>query len=289
MEPRSHHVKCLSPAGFHRMAYVEWGDDDNPRVLVCAHGLTRMGRDFDRLARAMADRYRVVCPDVVGRGHSEWLRDPAYYAIPQYASDMVALIARLDVEQVDWVGTSMGGLIGIALAGQAGSPIRQLVLNDVGPRLGPLAIARIGSYVGQPVSFASMEEAIDYQSVTAAPFGLRTREDWRELVTPTLHQVDGRYVFRYDPAIAVPFRTTTPQAAAAGEAATWALYDRITARTLLVRGAQSDLLTPETAAEMATRGPRPRVAEVADVGHAPTFMPANEIELVREFLLEAAA
>jgi pimeloyl-ACP methyl ester carboxylesterase len=269
------------------MAYVEWGDADNPSVLVCAHGLTRMGRDFDRLARAMADRYRVVCPDVVGRGHSDWLRDPTYYAIPQYASDMVALIARLDVETVDWVGTSMGGLIGIALAGQASSPIRQLVLNDVGPRLGPLAIARIGSYVGQPVSFANMDEAIDYQSVTAAPFGLKTREDWRELIVPTLHQVDGRYVFRYDPAIAVPFKSATPQVAAAGEAATWALYDRITARTLLVRGSQSDLLTPETAAEMATRGPHPRVAEVPDVGHAPTFMPANEIRLVREFLLEA--
>jgi pimeloyl-ACP methyl ester carboxylesterase len=289
MEPRLHHVKCLSPAGFHRMAYVEWGDADNPRVLLCAHGLTRMGRDFDRLARAMADRFRVVCPDVVGRGHSEWLRDPAFYAIPQYASDMVALIARLDVEQVDWVGTSMGGLIGIALAGQEGSPIRQLVLNDVGPRLGPLALARIGSYIGQPVSFGTLDEAVDYQSVTAAPFGLRTREDWRELVTPTMHQVDGRYVFRYDPAIAVPFKSTTPQVAAAGEAATWALYDRIAARTLLVRGAQSDLLTPETAAEMAARGPRPRVVEVPDVGHAPTFMPANEIRLVRDFLLEAAA
>jgi pimeloyl-ACP methyl ester carboxylesterase len=264
------------------MAYAEWGDAGNPDVLMCVHGLTRMGRDFDRLARAMADRYRVVCPDVVGRGASDWLREPAYYAVPQYVSDMVALLARLDVEQVDWVGTSMGGLIGIALAGQAGSPVRQLVINDVGPA----AIARIGSYVGQPVSFASIDEAVDYQSVTAAPFGLKTREEWRELVAPTLREVDGRLVFRYDPAIAAPFRTTTPEAAAAGEAATWALYDRITARTLLVRGAQSDLLSRETAAEMAARGPRPRVAEIPDVGHAPTFMPASQIEPVREFLLE---
>jgi pimeloyl-ACP methyl ester carboxylesterase len=289
MEPRLHHVQCLSPAGFHRMAYAEWGDADNPDVLMCVHGLTRLGRDFDRLARALAGRYRVVCPDVVGRGHSDWLREPAYYAVPQYASDMVALLARLNVERVDWVGTSMGGLIGIALAGQAGSPIRQLVINDVGPRLGPAAIARIGSYVGQPVSFANLDEAVDYQSVTAAPFGLKTREDWRELVAPTLREVDGRLVFRYDPAIAVPFRTVTPEAAAAGEEATWALYDRITARTLLVRGAQSDLLSPETAAEMAVRGPRPRVAEVPDVGHAPTFMPDDQIRLVRDFLLEGLA
>jgi len=270
------------------MAYVEWGDPHNPDVLMCVHGLTRLGRDFDRLARALADRYRVVCPDVVGRGQSDWLRDPAYYAIPQYVSDMVALIARLDVERVDWVGTSMGGLIGIAVAGQTGAPIRQLVINDVGPRLGPAAIARIGSYVGQPVSFADLDEAVDYVSVAAAPFGLKTRADWTELVAPTLHDVGGRLAFRYDPAIAVPFRNTTPQAAAAGEAATWALYDRIKARTLLVRGAQSDLLTAETAAEMAARGPRPRVVEIPGVGHAPTFMPAQEIQPVRDFLLGGA-
>lgn len=287
MEPRLHSVQCLSPVGFHRMVYAEWGEHDNPEVLLCVHGLTRVGRDFDRLARAMVDRYRVICPDVVGRGSSDWLRDPMYYGIPQYAADMATLIARLDVDRVDWVGTSMGGLIGIALAGQAQSPIRQLVLNDVGPRLGPVAIARIAGYVGQPVSFASLDEAAKYQSVTAAPFGLKTHDEWRELVAPTLRQDGERYVFRYDPAIALPFKTTTPQAAAAGEAATWALYDRIEARTLLVRGADSDLLTPETAAEMAGRGPRPQIVEVPGVGHAPTFMPAGEIELLRRFLLAA--
>ncbi len=241
-ELRQREVQCLSPAGMHTMAYTEWGDPNNPDVLVCVHGLTRLGRDFDRLARALSDRYRVICPDVVGRGLSGRLRNPAYYAVPQYVSDMVTLIARLDVERVDWVGTSMGGLIGIALAGQPGSPIRQLVINDVGPVLGAAAIARIGSYVGQPVSFADLEEAVDYQSVTAAPFGLKTRNDWRELVAPTLRQKGDRYVLHYDPAIAVPFKAVTAESAAAGEAATWALYDRISARTLLVRGAQSDLL-----------------------------------------------
>ena len=270
------------------MAYGEWGDPTNPNVVICAHGLTRMGRDFDRLARALRDRYRVVCPDVVGRGHSDRLRDPAFYVIPQYVNDMVALIARLNVEQVDWVGTSMGGLIGIALAGQAGSPIRRMVINDVGPRLGPVAIARIAGYVGQPVSFASLDEAIDYQSVTAAPFGLKLRDDWRELIEPTLRRDGDRWVFRYDPAIALPFKSVTPQTAAAAEASTWALYDRISAKTLLVRGADSDLLVPETAAEMAARGPRPRVAEIPGVGHAPTFMLPNEIAVVRDFLFEAS-
>jgi pimeloyl-ACP methyl ester carboxylesterase len=284
-EPRLHRLQCLSPAGMHAMAYAEWGDPYNPNVLVCVHGLTRLGRDFDRLARALMKRYRVICPDVVGRGHSDWLRNPAYYAVPQYVADMVTLIARLDVERVDWVGTSMGGLIGIALAGQPGSPIRQLVINDVGPTLGAAAIARIGSYVGQPVSFASLEEAVDYQSVTAAPFGLKTREDWRELIAPTLRKEGERYVFHYDPAIAVPFKSVTPEAAAAGEAAMWALYDRIAARTLLVRGAQSDLLTAETAAEMTRRGPRPALVAIEDVGHAPTFMPAEQIAVVHDFLL----
>lgn len=284
--PRMRRVQCLSPAGMHSIAYREWGDAANPRVLLCVHGLTRMGTDFDRLARAMADRYRVVCPDVAGRGYSDWLRDPMLYGIPQYTADMVTLIARLDVETVDWVGTSMGGLIGVALAGQPGSPIRQLVLNDVGPRLGLPALVRIGSYVGQPVSFANADEAAVSVSKTAAPFGLKTHAEWLELVAPTLREKDGRYVFRYDPAIAVPFEATTPAAAAAGEAAMWSLYDRIVARTLLVRGAESDLLTAETAAEMGARGPRPQVVEIAGVGHAPTLMPPEQIAPVRDFLLQ---
>jgi pimeloyl-ACP methyl ester carboxylesterase len=287
MQPRHDHVSCLSPAGFHRMAYIEWGEADNPEVVICVHGLTRLSRDFDRLARVLATRYRVVCPDVAGRGDSDRLADPAFYGIPQYAADMVALIARTRAARVDWVGTSMGGLIGIAVAGQARAPIRQLVLNDVGPRLGAAAIARIGGYVSHHADFASLDEAVQYVSVSAAPFGLKTLHDWRELVAPTLRQrSDGRFVFHFDPAIAVPFRSVTPEAAAAAEAATWAVYDRISARTLLIRGAESDLLLPETAAEMVARGPRPRLAEVPGVGHAPTFMPAAEIELVRGFLFE---
>ncbi len=259
--PRLRHVKCLSPAGFHRMAYAEWGAPDNPRVLVCVHGLTRVGRDFDRLARALASHYRVVCPDVVGRGRSDWLRDPSYYVVPQYVADMVALIARLDVEEVDWVGTSMGGLIGIAVAGQAEAPIRRLVINDVGPRLDAAAIARIGTYLGAPVSFATVDEAIDYVSVVAAPFGVKQREDWRELVEPALRR-DGE------------------------RAAMWKLYDAIRGPTLIVRGEHSDLLTRETLFEMQARHPSAQGAEVPGVGHAPTFMFENEIALVRDFLVQ---
>jgi pimeloyl-ACP methyl ester carboxylesterase len=275
----------MSPAGFHRMAYAEWGAPDNPRVLVCVHGLTRVGRDFDRLARALAADFRVVCPDVVGRGRSDWLRDPNFYIVPQYVSDMAMLIARLDVEDVDWLGTSMGGLIGIALAGQAEAPVRRMVINDVGPRLDAAAIARIGAYLGAPVSFATVDEAVDYVSVLAAPFGVKKREDWRELVEPGLRRDGERWVLHYDPHIAVPFKSVTPEGAAAAEAAMWALYDRIRCPTLIVRGETSDLLTRETLAEMKGRGPRPATAEVPGVGHAPTFMFDHEIALVRDFLL----
>ena len=284
--PRLRHVKCMSPAGFHRMAYAEWGAPDNPRVVVCVHGLTRVGRDFDRLARALAADFRLVCPDVVGRGRSDWLRDPNYYVVPQYVADMVSLIARLDVEEVDWVGTSMGGLIGIALAGQTEAPVRRMVINDVGPRLDAAAIARIGTYLGAPVSFATVDEAIDYVAVVAAPFGVKKREDWRELVEPAVRRDGERWVLHYDPRIAVPFRSVTPESAAAAEASMWALYDRMRCPTLIVRGEHSDLLTRDTLAEMTARGPKPATAEVAGVGHAPTFMFEHEIALVRDFLTQ---
>ena len=286
ISPRLRDVKCMSPAGFHRMAYAEWGDPGNPRVLLCLHGLTRVGRDFDRLARAMASHYRVVCPDVVGRGRSDWLRDPQHYVIPQYVSDVVALIARLDVEEVDWVGTSMGGLMGIALAGQAEAPVRRLVINDVGPRLDAAAISRIGTYLSAPVSFATVDEAVDYVAIVAAPFGVKKREDWRELVEPALRREGERWRLHYDPSIAVPFKSATPEGAAAAEAVMWRLYDSIRCPTLLVRGEHSDLLTRETLAEMTGRGPRPRTAEVPGVGHAPTFMFEHEIAIVRDFLLQ---
>ena len=285
-EPRFDSVQCLSPAGLHRMAYVQWGEPRNPRVLVCVHGLTRVGRDFDRLARALADHYRVVCPDVVGRGRSDWLREPMHYGVPQYVADMVTLLARLDAQTVHWVGTSMGGLIGISLAGLTDSPIARLVINDVGPRLDAAAIARIGSYVGKPVRFADFEAAVDYVSTVAAPFGLRSREQWRELTEHSLRR-DGEYwVLHYDPLIAVPFGAVTPQSAAAGEAAMWRLYDAIACPTLLTRGQDSDLLSAETAADMTRRGPHARLVEFAGVGHAPMFFDDEQIAALRAFLLE---
>ncbi len=289
-EPVAGAVRCLSPAGFHTMRYRQWGDRDNPRVLVCVHGLTRVGRDFDRLARAMMDRYRVVCPDVAGRGDSDWLRNPAHYQYGQYAADMVTLIARLGAESVDWVGTSMGGLIGIVIAGQEGAPVGRLVLNDVGPRLEPEAIGRIASYVGQPLRFRDLEQATDYIATVSAPFGLRTRVEWRE-ITESVLRIDpaggeSPLVLHYDPAIGVPFKALTPELLVAGEAVYWQLYDHIRCPTLLLRGETSDLLSKHTAVEMTLRGPRARLIEVPGVGHAPMLFDPQQIHHVRSFLLE---
>ncbi|HEY9024400.1 MAG TPA: alpha/beta hydrolase [Burkholderiaceae bacterium] len=288
LEPRLRHVQCLAPEGLHHMAYWEWGDAANPRALVCVHGLTRQGRDFDTLARALAGEYRVVCPDVVGRGESDWMRNPASYAIPAYVADMVTLLARLDAREVHWVGTSMGGLIGMGLAALPESPIRRLVLNDVGPAIEYAALVRIGSYLGVPVHWASLDAAADALRAISLGFGPHTREEWLALTRPQLVSDGDGWKPHYDPAIAVPFKAVTPELAAAGEAMLWQSYDAIRCPTLLLRGAESDLLTRATADAMTQRGPRARLHEVAGVGHAPTLVHADQIAVVRDFLLSAS-
>ncbi|MGH8796335.1 MAG: alpha/beta fold hydrolase [Caldimonas sp.] len=283
--PRLRDVQCLDSRGLHRMAYWEWGDAANPRVLVCVHGLSRQGRDFDTLARALADSYRVVCPDVVGRGKSDRLVDPMGYQIPAYVADMVTLLARLDAQTVHWIGTSMGGLIGMGLASLPQSPIERLVLNDVGPTIEPSAIVRIGTYLGAPVEWATLDEAADYLQGISKGFGPHSRDEWLALTRPMLVACGDKLVPHYDPAIGVPFRAITPEMAAAGEAALWRSYDAIACATLLLRGADSDLLTRATAQAMTERGPRARLHEFAGVGHAPTLVARAQIEVVREFLL----
>jgi pimeloyl-ACP methyl ester carboxylesterase len=279
-------VQCLSPAGLHRMSYKEWGDPRNPKVLLCVHGVTRVSDDFDNMARALCDAYRVVCPDVVGRGRSDWLRDPQYYVLPQYVSDMVTLLARLDAETVHWFGTSMGGLIGMGLAAQKDNPIRKLVLNDVGPALNPAAIARIGEYLGQEVRFPTFDEAAAYIKLISQPFGPHTDEEWRKLAADVLRQdKDGRWTRNYDLGVAVPVKAIKPETAQQTEKLLWLAYDAISCPTLLVRGAQSDLLTPEAAKAMTERGPKARLVELPDIGHAPTFLHADQIAVAKDFLL----
>ena len=283
--PRLKQVQCLGSQGLHRMAYWEWGDPANPRVLICAHGLSRQGRDFDTLARAMRTEYRVVCPDVVGRGHSDWLADPLGYSLPAYVADMVTLLARLQADTVHWVGTSMGGLIGLGLAALAGSPISRLVLNDVGPTLEPVSLQRIGTYLGQPQHWASEDAAADALRAVSQGFGPHSREQWLALTRPQLRNDGAGFKSHYDPAIAVPFRLITPELARLGEAALWQAYDKLRCPTLLLRGEQSDLLAPATAQAMTQRGPQARLVQLLGVGHAPTLVQPDQVQVVREFLL----
>jgi pimeloyl-ACP methyl ester carboxylesterase len=305
-QPRLAHVHCVSPRGRHRMAYWEWGDPDNPKVMVCVHGLSRQGRDFDTLARDLAGEYRVICPDVVGRGQSDRLADPMGYAVPTYVADMVTLLAQLGVgrgiEQVDWVGTSMGGLIGLGVASLPGPAaaqardgatppplVRRLVLNDVGPAIRPEALQRIGGYLGKPVRWATVEEAADALALISQGFGPHTREQWLALTRPQLVPVPeaegGGWQSHYDPGIALPFAAFTREAAAIGEALLWQAWDRLTQPVLLLRGADSDLLAHETAQAMTERGPRAELVEFAGVGHAPTLVAADQRAVVRRFLL----
>jgi pimeloyl-ACP methyl ester carboxylesterase len=287
VEPVSGAVQCLSTAGLHVMRYRQWGDPRNPRVLVCVHGLSRNARDFDPLARALSDRFRVVCPDVAGRGQSDWIADPDQYRIRQYVSDMVTLVARLDVEQVAWLGTSMGGLIGLCFAGLPQSPVSRLILNDIGPRMQPAALERIATYIGQPVRFADLEEAVAYTQRIAAGFGMKTQDQWREITRSSLRPDGDGFVFNYDPRISVQVRaSSTPEAIQTGEKILWSLYDAIACPTLVIRGALSDLLSDEGVAQMTQRGPRARVATVAAVGHAPMFFEADQIGIVESFLTE---
>jgi len=290
-EPQLKFVQCLGAAGLHRMAYWEWactgdaGDSAEPPTLVCVHGLSRQGRDFDALARQLRSRYRVICPDVVGRGQSDWLAQPAGYQIPAYVADMVTLLARLDVTQVDWVGTSMGGLIGMGLAALPGNPVRRLVLNDVGPAIRYEALLRIGSYLGLPKRFDTREQGAEYLWNISSSFGPHTPEQWAALSAPML-KPDGtqQWKLHYDPSIALPFAAVTPDLAAKGEAALWMAYEALRCPTLLLRGAESDLLSAETAQAMTQRGPRASLHEFAGVGHAPTLVQDEQIAVVQEFL-----
>ena len=277
-------VRCLSRVGFHAIRYSEWGAADNPRVLVCLHGLTRVGEDFAHLAASLSDRYRVVCPDVVGRGRSDWLPDPTLYGLPQYSFDIASLIARMGVERVDLLGTSMGGLIGISLAGQPNAPIGRVILNDIGPRMELDALVRIADYVGRTERFETLEQGTEYVRSISSGFGLRTPQQWRELAESVLRREGSGWRFHYDPGIAVNLQGTTAETNAAGEAKLWQLYDAIRGPVLVLRGAQSDLLSREAAGEMTRRGPRAELIEVPGVGHAPMFFDEDQIALVRAFL-----
>ncbi|HJU23099.1 MAG TPA: alpha/beta hydrolase [Casimicrobiaceae bacterium] len=277
--PRTRHLRGLSPHGFHRVVYYEWGAPANGNVVVCVHGIGRNGRDFDVLGEALAPSHRSLAIDMPGRGQSEWLRDPMDYVTPVYLGTLTSLIAASGVEQVSWVGTSMGALLGIIAAAQPGTPVTKLVVNDAGPVIEPAAVARITQYFGTDPSFATYAELNAYVRQISAPFGPLTDAQWDHVVrTNARHRPDGTWGVGYDPAIAVPFR------APSAPVDLWPMWDAIACPTLVLRGEQSDLLSRATAQAMATRGPRARVVEFAGVGHAPMLLSQDQVETVADFL-----
>jgi len=277
--PRTLSLRGLSAHGFHRVVYYEWGGHENPNVVVCVHGIGRNGRDFDVLGEALAHTHRVLAPDMPGRGASEWLREPMDYVAPTYLATLTALIAASGAPDVGWVGTSMGALLGIMAAALPGTPVSRLVVNDAGPVIEPAALARIGQYFGTDPTFATYDEFKAYVRQISAPFGPLTDEQWEHLVrTNSRRRADGRWGIGYDPAIAVPFR------AHPAPANLWPLWDAIACPTLVLRGAESDLLSHATAQEMSQRGPRARVVEFAGIGHAPMLLARDQVDSVVDFL-----
>jgi pimeloyl-ACP methyl ester carboxylesterase len=284
------------------MHYADWGDPLHPRLVVCAHGLTRNCRDFDFLAKALAPHCRVVCPDIVGRGRSSWLSDKENYAFPQYLSDMTMLLARILLwppartwlgrlsqflmrrygsRPLYWVGSSMGGLLGMLLAARPRSPIRRLVVNDVGPFIPKAFLERIGGYIIKDPRFGTFEELEIYVREILAPCGPLTDSQWRHLTFHNAKQhEDGRWGMNYDPDIGLPFRQGVME-----DIELWQAWDAITCPTLVLRGAMSDLLLPEILEQMRGRGPRPRIVELPGIGHAPMLMSEDQIGLVSDFLL----
>lgn len=304
-EPRLEYVSCASPSGIHRMAYWQWGDPANKKTLLCVHGLTRCGRDFDELAQALAHTYRVVAPDIVGRGRSDWLADPAGYSVPQYISDILTLVARLDVDELDWLGTSMGGLIGLGLAGALaasalqrpsrgsfGLPVARglrlgkVVLNDIGPRLDRQGLSRIAEYVGRNVSFDSFDEAVAYVQSVSPGFGPHTQEQWARLTRDMFNLDNGRWIRHYDLRLAEPMAQQDDAALDAAEQILWAAFDSITTPILVLRGRESDVLTEDTAREMMARNARTQLVEFSGVGHVPTLLNDDQIQPVARFLID---
>ncbi len=282
MTPVADAVACLRMEGFRRMTYQLWQQDPAAPAAVCVHGLTRNGRDFDALAARLAAHHRVFCPDVLGRGRSDRLTNPEGYTNPDYAGDMVPLIARTGAAEVDWVGTSMGGLIGMILAALPNSPIRRLVINDVGPEIPKAAMARIRDYVGYDPAYGTLEELEAHLRKVHAPFGPLTDAEWRAMAEHGhWRDGEGKYHLACDPAISVPLKSAPLEAVDL-----WPLWDAIRCPVLLLRGAESDLLRPDTAERMKHRGPRCEVVEFAGVGHAPALNAADQIDAVVEFLTE---
>ena len=274
-------LPCLGPSGFHKLAYREWPGPAGAPTLVCVHGLTRNGRDFDTIAADLSAHYRVVCPDMPGRGASDYLADPAQYNYGLYLNDLAALLARLDVERLDWLGTSMGGILGMMMAATPGNPIRRLVINDIGAVIAKAGLERIASYVGLDPKFDTLDALADAMAANFVGSDLVPRATILKIAEGASRKLpDGRYGLAYDPHIGDAFKATPPQ-----DVDLFPVWDRIACPTLVLRGGVSDILSRETAEAMTQRGPKARLVEFEGVGHAPWLATQDQIAPVRDFLL----
>ena len=290
-DPIRNFVQCSSTAGLHQVAYWEWPPrrvSEASQTILCAHGLTRNGRDFDALADALSETHRVICIDFAGRGDSDWLKDPMLYGVPQYVADAVTLIARLDLNRsnaankaspLTWIGTSMGGLVGMVLAAMPSTPISALVLNDIGPELATEGVKRIGTYVGVTPDMFSYRQAADFVIGNSASFGSHTPEQWELFTRHYVVEKGDRWVFNYDPAISVPFKTSLNKAVNL-----WPFYDAIKVPTHVLRGAQSDLFSEAIASQMTRRGPKASLSTLASIGHAPSLLVPDQIQIIEQFI-----
>ncbi len=273
-------VRCLNAAGFHQMTYREWGSADNDRVLVCVHGLARNSRDFDDLALALSRDYRVVCPDIVGRGSSDWLPSGQPYGIPQYMSDLTTLLARLNVDKVDWVGTSMGGIIGMCMAAQPNSPIKHLVLNDIGGFVSADSLQRISGYLGDK-RFASLADAEDYMRTTYVALRNITDEQWRHLAKHGTRQLEnGEFALHYDPVIAETTRENSHQ-----DVDLWPVWGALQIPQLLIWGEASDVLEEQTVRRMQGND-KLELYSLPEIEHAPSLMEPDHIHYIQNWLRE---
>ena len=280
MSMKEKSVNCLGKAGFHRIAYTEWGAPDAARTLICVHGLTRNGRDFDTLASALEDQYRIICPDVVGRGKSDWLQSGSEYQNPTYLADLATLLAKTGAREVDWLGTSMGGILGMLMATVPGNPIKRLIINDVGPFLPKAALERIASYTGNAPDFDDLVALESYLRDVHATFGDLTDGQWRHMAETSHRTLEGSKVaLAYDPAIGDNFR-----AGPLDDVGMWGFWDLIRCPTLVLRGETSDLLRQEDAQAMTQRGPKAELVEIPGCGHAPALMAADQIAIARDWL-----
>ena len=272
--------EASGPAGPHNVTYMDWGDTGNPDVLFCVHGLTRNSRDFDSISKVLCEDYRVICLDVAGRGDSDWLSNPEDYGYPQYMADALALFEHLGCDRVDWLGTSMGGILGMMIAAQTATPVRRLIVNDIGPFIPSGALKRISAYLSTRPVFPSVDAFETYLRKIHAPFGPLTDEQWHHLATHSARRIaPDHWDFKYDPAIAIPFATMTDQ-----DVDLWEIWDAISCPTLLLRGANSDVLAYDTAEQAQLRGPRATLRQFDNIGHAPALMAEDQIDGIRNWL-----